>query len=349
MSDPIIVFEGVTKVYGRKKAVDNLNLSIRQGETCVIIGPSGCGKTTSLRMINRLVEPTAGRILINGQPNDAVPPEELRRQIGYVIQGVGLFEHLTVAQNVGVVPRLLGWPQSRINQRVEELLALVGLEPATFRNKYPRQLSGGEQQRVGVARALAADPPILLMDEPFGALDPITRERLQSELLEIQRVVKKTIVFVTHDMHEALKLADRIAIMRDGRLVQYDTPERILWRPADEFVQDFVGGDRVLKALGLIPVTRVMEPVANGQARAAGPAGQRGRLETGQSAGTAPADSAPATVSATGTLRDALSAAILNGLSDTAVVDREGNVVGWIRRERLLAVLAEFPAREAAS
>ena len=351
MSDSVIVFEGVSKVYGRKKAVDNLNLSIRPGETCVLIGPSGCGKTTTLRMINRLVEPSAGRILINGRPNDAVPPEELRRQIGYVIQGVGLFEHLTVAQNVGVVPRLLGWPQSRIQERVEELLALVGLEPAVFRNKYPRQLSGGEQQRVGVARALAADPPILLMDEPFGALDPITRERLQSELLEIQRVVKKTIVFVTHDMHEALKLADRIAILRDGRLVQYDTPERILWRPADEFVQDFVGGDRALKALGLIPVTRVMEPAANGKARTAGPTGSAGqeRRRPGEHAEAAlAAGSVPATVPATGTLRDALSAAILNGLGDTPVVDGEGNVVGWIRRERLLGVLAAFPGQEAA-
>ncbi|HLT57683.1 MAG: ABC transporter ATP-binding protein [Limnochordales bacterium] len=326
MSQPIIVFEGVSKLYGQKKAVDNLNLHIMQGETCVLIGPSGCGKTTTLRMINRLVEPSAGRILINGQPNDAVPPEELRRQIGYVIQGVGLFEHLTVAQNVGIVPRLLGWPQSRIDQRVEELLALVGLEPAAFRHKYPRQLSGGEQQRVGVARALAADPPILLMDEPFGALDPITRERLQAELIEIQRVVKKTIVFVTHDMHEALKLADRIAIMRHGRLVQYDTPQAILWQPADEFVQDFVGGDRVLKALGLVPVSRIMEPAANGQAAAQG----------------------AATVAATATVRDALSAAILNGLGDTAVVDGSGAVVGWVRRERLLALLADFPAGEVA-
>src|SRR5690606_8412325 len=326
MSQPIIVFEGVSKLYGQKKAVDNLNLHIMQGETCVLIGPSGCGKTTTLRMINRLVEPSAGRILINGQPNDAVPPEELRRQIGYVIQGVGLFEHLTVAQNVGIVPRLLGWPQSRIDQRVEELLALVGLEPAAFRHKYPRQLSGGEQQRVGEARALPADPPILLMDEPFGALDPITRERLQAELIENQRVVKKTIVFVTHDMHEALKLADHIANTRHGRCVQDSTPQAILWQPADEFVQDFVGGDRVLKALGLVPVSRIMEPAANGQAAAQG----------------------AATVAATATVRDALSAAILNGLGDTAVVDGSGAVVGWVRRERLLALLADFPAGEVA-
>jgi len=344
MSQPIIVFEGVTKLYGQKKAVDNLNLAIMPGETCVLIGPSGCGKTTTLRMINRLVEPTTGRILINGEPNDRVPAEELRRQIGYVIQGVGLFEHMTVAQNVGVVPRLLGWPQGRIDERVDELLTLVGLDPATNRNKYPRQLSGGEQQRVGVARALAADPPILLMDEPFGALDPITRERLQGELLAIQRVVKKTIVFVTHDIHEALKLADRIAIMRQGRLVQYDTPEAILWRPADEFVQDFVGRDRVLKALGLVPVSRVMEPAAlrNGQATATDEAG-------GAAPEGTPAGRAPAAVPATATLRDALSAAILNGLADTPVVDDNGRVVGWIRRERLLELLSALPVQGVAS
>ena len=213
MSEPMIEFVEVTKAYGDIKAVDNLNLTVYEGETCVLIGPSGCGKTTSLRMINRLVEPTSGRILIEGMETGALPPEQLRRQIGYVIQGVGLFDHLTVAQNIGIVPRLLGWPRDRTERRVDELLALVGLEPAANRHKYPRQLSGGEQQRVGVARALAADPPVLLMDEPFGALDPITRERLQDELVEIQRVLKKTIVFVTHDMHEAIKLADRIAII----------------------------------------------------------------------------------------------------------------------------------------
>lgn len=337
MSDPIIVFDGVTKQYGEKRAVDNLNLTIREGETCVLIGPSGCGKTTSLRMINRLVEPSSGHILISGKPTDGVPAEQLRRQIGYVIQGVGLFEHMTVAQNVGIVPRLVGWPQHRIDARVDELLALVGLDPAVNRNKYPRQLSGGEQQRVGVARALAADPPILLMDEPFGALDPITRERLQDELLRIQRVVRKTIVFVTHDIQEALKLADRIAIMRSGRLIQYDTPEAILWRPADEFVREFVGNDRVIKALGLIPVERVMEPASGNGSGRPGPAP------------TVATGATPATVPATATLRDALSAVILNGLADTAVVDGEGVVVGWIRREQLLATLAEFPVREVAS
>ncbi|MBO8141476.1 MAG: ABC transporter ATP-binding protein [Firmicutes bacterium] len=329
MSQPIIVFDGVTKTYAAKTAVDNLNLEINHGQTCVFIGPSGCGKTTSLRMINRLVEPTSGRILIDGKPNDSARPEELRRQIGYVIQGVGLFDHLTVAQNVGIVPRLLGWPKQRIDERVDELLTLVGLDPAVNRNKFPRQLSGGEQQRVGVARALAADPPILLMDEPFGALDPITRERLQDELIRIQQVVKKTIVFVTHDIHEAIKLADRIAIMRNGRLVQYDTPEAILWRPADEFVQEFVGTDRVLKALGLIPVWSVMEP--------------------GEPGPKWPGDWTASTVPVAATLRDALSAAIANGMRDTAVVDERGAVAGWIRRERLLTVLEDLQSREVAS
>lgn len=263
----MITFSEVTKSYGSHKAVDNLNLTVFKGETCVLIGPSGCGKTTTLRMINRLVEPTSGRILIEGQETGGLSPELLRRQIGYVIQGVGLFDHLTVAQNIGIVPKLLGWDRGRTEKRVDELLSLVGLDPATNRGKYPRQLSGGEQQRVGVARALAADPPVLLMDEPFGALDPITRERLQDELVEIQRVLKKTIVFVTHDMHEAIKLADRVAIMRGGKLIQYDTPQAILWRPADEFVRDFVGSDRVLNALGLIGIRHVMDatpPVLKG-------------------------------------------------------------------------------------
>ncbi|NDJ60028.1 MAG: ATP-binding cassette domain-containing protein, partial [Chloroflexi bacterium] len=226
---------------------------------CVLIGPSGCGKTTSMRMVNRLVSITSGEILINGQPNTEMPAEELRRQIGYAIQQIGLLPHMTVSDNVAIVPRLLKWDEERIRRRVDELLELVGLDPDISRDKFPRQLSGGQQQRVGVARALSADPPIMLMDEPFGAVDPITREILQAEFLQIQARVGKTIIFVTHDIDEAIKMGNRIAIMRDGRLVQYDIPDTILAHPVDRFVRDFVGTDRALKRLGLVRVNSLME------------------------------------------------------------------------------------------
>lgn len=254
----MIRLEGVTKRYGETLAVDRLTLEVGEGEVCVLIGPSGCGKTTTLRMINRLIEPTSGRILVNGKDIRSVRPEELRRGIGYAIQSVGLFPHLTVEENITTVPRLLGWDRERVRTRVEELLTLVGLDSSEYRSKYPRELSGGEAQRVGVARALAADPPALLMDEPFGAVDPITRERLQAEFLRIQRELHKTVVFVTHDTDEAICLADRIALMRDGRLHQYDTPENLLDHPADKYVHDFIGADRALKRLGRVEVASVM-------------------------------------------------------------------------------------------
>ena len=241
-------------------AVDRLSLEVGDGETAVIIGPSGCGKTTTLRMINRLIEPTSGRIMIDGQDIGWRRPEDLRRSIGYAIQSVGLFPHLTVGANIAVVPELLRWEKGRISRRVEELLNLVGLDAASYRDKFPHQLSGGEAQRVGVARALAADPPILLMDEPFGAVDPLTREKLQGQFMDIQRELKKTVILVTHDLDEAIRLADRIAIMRSGRLVQYDTPEEILRRPADRFVHDFVGSDRALKRLSRIAITSYIHP-----------------------------------------------------------------------------------------
>ena len=254
----MIQLEQLTKRYDDRLAVDHLSLEVPDGRVCVLIGPSGCGKTTTLRMINRLVEPTGGRILIDGRDTASLPAEELRRSLGYAIQSVGLFPHLTVAENVATVPRLLRWDKQRIRQRVREMLALVGLEPDDYEASYPRQLSGGEAQRVGVARALAADPPVLLMDEPFGAVDPLTRGRLQGEFARIQRELRKTVVFVTHDVDEAIRLADLIAIMRDGRLVQYDTPERVLDHPADGFVHDFVGVDRALKRLGRVRVADVM-------------------------------------------------------------------------------------------
>jgi osmoprotectant transport system ATP-binding protein len=239
-------------------AVDDLTLDVAAGETCVLIGPSGCGKTTTMRMINRLLEPTSGTIELDGRDVSQVDPVELRRRIGYVIQQIGLFPHMTIADNVATVPRLLGWAPARIAARVDEMLALVGLEPGVFRARYPRQLSGGQRQRVGVARALAGDPPVMLMDEPFGAVDPITRARLQTELGRILDAVGKTVVFVTHDVDEAIRMGDRIAILRDGRLIQHGSPAEILVRPANAFVEEFVGADRALKRLGLVPVTEIM-------------------------------------------------------------------------------------------
>ncbi len=250
----MIELKGVTKRYGENAAVEALSFTVEAGELCVLIGPSGCGKSTTLKLINRMIEPSEGQVLIDGRPAAAVRPELLRRQIGYVIQSVGLFPHMTVAENIGVVPRLLGWRAERTAPRVEELLSLIGLEPSLYRRKYPRELSGGEAQRIGVARALAADPPILLMDEPFGAVDPLNREILQAEFLKIQRRLRKTVVFVTHDLDEAIRLADRIVLLSRGRLVQIDTPENLLSQPKNKFVRNFVGGDRALKRLSRFSV-----------------------------------------------------------------------------------------------
>jgi len=253
----MIEFRNVTKSYrgARRPAVDDLSLEVYDGEICVFVGPSGCGKTTSMKMVNRLIEPTSGQILLDGKPNTSLDPVELRRGIGYVIQQVGLFPHRTIAENVAVVPKLLRWNSGRIRERVDELLGLVGLDPETYRDRYPAELSGGQQQRVGVARALAVDPPVMLMDEPFGAVDPLARERLQNEFLDIQSRVRKTIIFVTHDIDEAIKMGDRIAVLEEGGvLAQYDTPERLLTEPASEFVASFVGADRAIKRLALTSV-----------------------------------------------------------------------------------------------
>ena len=255
-----ILLDGVTKKYDAQSqpAVDNITMEIPAGEIVMLVGPSGCGKTTTMKMINRLIEPTSGRILIGDDDVTKRDPDQLRRHIGYVIQGAGLFPHLTVGDNIAIVPRLLKWDKKRISSRIDELLDLVSLEPGQYRDRYPRELSGGQQQRVGVARALAADPPVLLMDEPFGAVDPITRQRLQDELLRLQDELRKTIVFVTHDFDEAVKLGDRIAILQAGsRIVQYDSPERILAEPADDFVRGFVGAGAALKQLTLTRVRDV--------------------------------------------------------------------------------------------
>ena len=255
-----ILLDGVTKRYAANAtpAVDNITMEFPAGEIVMLVGPSGCGKTTTMKMINRLIEPTTGRILIGDDDVTHHDADQLRRRIGYVIQGAGLFPHFTVGENIAIVPKLLKWDKKRIDERIDELLDLVNLDPTQYRDRYPRELSGGQQQRVGVARALAADPPVLLMDEPFGAVDPITRQRLQDELLRLQEELHKTIVFVTHDFDEAVKLGDRIAILTEGsRIVQYDKPEEILANPADDFVRGFVGHGAALKQLTLTRVRDV--------------------------------------------------------------------------------------------
>jgi len=300
-----IRLEQVTKHFpgAAQPAVDSLDLTVEAGKLCVLIGPSGCGKTTTMRMINRLIEPSSGSILVGDRDVAQADPVELRRHIGYVIQQVGLFPHMTIAENVATVPKLLGWDAARIRARSEEMLALVGLDPAQYLPRYPRHLSGGQRQRVGVARALAADPPVMLMDEPFGAVDPILRSRLQEEFLAIQKRLRKTVIFVTHDIDEAIRMGDVVAIMRDGKLVQYDTPDRLLAAPADDFVADFVGADRALRRLSLVRAADAIEP---------------GRALGGLTL--------PDSLS----LRGVLSALLAEGRDAANIVDENGDVQGQI-------------------
>ena len=256
----MIRLEDLTKIYDGtdEPAVEDLTMEVPEGEIVVLVGPSGCGKTTTMKMINRIIEPTSGRIYLEGEDVTASNPDRLRRRMGYVIQQIGLFPHRSIRDNVATVPELLGWEDRRIDDRVDELLELVGMEPGRFRDRYPRELSGGQRQRIGVIRALAADPPVMLMDEPFGAIDPITRERLQNEFLNLQQDINKTIVFVTHDIDEAIKMGDRIAILRDRSVIaQFDTPEEILTNPADEFVSEFIGAGAALKRMNLTTVSEV--------------------------------------------------------------------------------------------
>ncbi|MCK0164934.1 ABC transporter ATP-binding protein [Marinobacter sp. S6332] len=313
----MIELKGVTRRFGEAVAVDNIDLTIETGEVCVLVGSSGCGKSTTLRMINRLLPRTSGEILVDGEDINKADPEALRLNMGYAIQSTGLFPHWTVARNIGVVPTLLKWPAQKRDERVTELLALLGLDPETDARKYPHQLSGGQAQRVGVARALAGDPNILLMDEPFGALDAITRENLQQEMLRIQRQLNKTTVFVTHDIDEALKLASRIAVMDQGRIIQHDTPEAILRRPASAFVENLIGkGDRGLKLLALRTVSDLME--RHPEPRYSEPGSD--------------------SLNESDSLRIALSMMLWTNTERLAVLDATGAEVGIVNREQLLKV-----------
>lgn len=351
----MIRLEQVTKIYVNSVAVDHLSLEIGNKELCVLIGPSGCGKTTTLRMINRLIEPTSGKIFIDGKEIHTVNPVQLRRSIGYSIQNVGLFPHMTVAANIAIVPELLHWDKKLIQNRVEELLNTVGLDPAHHLLKYPKELSGGEAQRIGVARALAADPPILLMDEPFGAVDALTREKLQNLLLNIQKELHKTILLVTHDLDEAIRLSDKLAIMRSGQLIQFDTPESILAKPVNKFVYDFVGVDRALKRLSRITVkgfirqslsVKVDTPpekaisacmdcrwlwVIDSDGRLTGWVDKDSLLKYGSikdsMVNANPADIA---VHYSSTLREALSRSIGQGFKNIPVVDEDNHLIGEI-------------------
>jgi osmoprotectant transport system ATP-binding protein len=366
----VVQFDHVTKHYdpptGKDRgkptpgAVNDLSLTVPAGKICVLVGPSGCGKTTSLKMVNRLIEPTSGRILIDGVDAGTRELTDLRRSIGYVIQQVGLFPHQTIGDNVATVPRLLGWPKARLRARSEELLGLVGLDPAKYRDRFPSQLSGGERQRVGVARALAADPPIMLMDEPFGAVDPIVRDRLQNEFLRLQETIAKTIMFVTHDIDEAIKMGDLVAVFQTGGiLAQFGTPLDILAAPASEFVARFVGQDRGLKRLSLLRVSDIpLQPAV--RARPGDPAAdaRRRALDDPQryllmvdaanrplgwvAHDDIPADGALSeamanpvspTVNKRTTLKDALSMMLDADVQTGIVVDRTGAVQGLLTVE----------------
>ncbi|MFF0157378.1 betaine/proline/choline family ABC transporter ATP-binding protein [Streptomyces sp. NPDC005263] len=366
-----IELENLTKRYpgSPAPAVDNVSMEIKAGEIVIFVGPSGCGKSTTLKMINRLIEPSGGRIRIDGEDVTDMDPVRLRRRVGYAIQASGLFPHMTVAQNIALVPRMVGWPKGRIKNRVEEMLDLVGLDPGEFRGRYPRQLSGGQQQRVGVARALAADPPVLLMDEPFGAVDPITRDHLQDELIRLQHELRKTIVFVTHDFDEAIKLGDRIAVLREhSHIAQFDTPEAILTNPADDFVSGFVGAGAALKRLNLTrvrdvevtdyPTVAVDDPLQEifAKLRSSGTNEillldghgrpykwlRRGDLMRAKGslarAGTLVSD----TVARDATVRDALEAVLTDSAGRVAVIGRRGEYTGVVDVETLMNSVHEL-------
>ncbi|AYF03171.1 ATP-binding cassette domain-containing protein (plasmid) [Paracoccus yeei] len=361
----MIRLENVTKTFETYLAVDNVSFEVPEGEICVLLGPSGCGKTTTMRMINRLTELSSGRILIGGRDIMEVGATQLRRGIGYVIQQIGLFPNKTIEDNICTVPDLLGMDRKASRKRAHDLLEMVALDPAVFARRYPKQLSGGQQQRVGVIRALAADPPVLLMDEPFGAIDPINRAVIQDEFLKLQSTLKKTVIFVSHDIDEAVKMASRIAIFKSGRLVQYDTPDNILAHPVDDFVADFVGGDRTLKRLQLVKVAEAMQadpprvlaetPVAEALALMAahdhqsvvmtGPRGRvRGLVRRAQLQGAAGTvgdhyERIPCTIHVDDTLRNAVSLMFSNDQTWLACVDRDGFYRGYLTQRGITHLL----------
>ncbi len=354
----MIEFEHVSKYYGSTVALNDVSFTVPDGTVSVLIGPSGCGKSTSLKLVNRLLEPNDGYVRVDGTPVREFAPQMLRRGIGYVIQSVGLLPHMTVEENIGIVPKLLGHSKRERTHRASELLELIGLSPDEYRHKYPIQLSGGEAQRVGVARALAADPPILLMDEPFGAVDPLNRETLQQEFISIQRQLRKTVIFVTHDLDEAVRVADRIVLMRDGNVVQTGAPEEILGGPANDFVRDFVGDDRALKRLARFSVGDYMIDapsvdresrvdwssfrdfevvyVTDGRQHLLGAARRNGDA-AGATAGEIMDDALVGSVSHSSTLRDALAEILNTELAETPVVDGHGHLVGRITMKEIYA------------
>ncbi|MFF7415134.1 betaine/proline/choline family ABC transporter ATP-binding protein [Streptomyces lydicus] len=366
-----IRLENLTKVYpgSTVPAVENVDMEVQAGEIVVFVGPSGCGKSTTLKMINRLIEPSSGRIRIGDEDVTDIDPVGLRRKVGYAIQASGLFPHMTVAQNIALVPKMIGWPKTKIKNRVEEMLDLVGLDPAEFHGRYPRQLSGGQQQRVGVARALAADPPVLLMDEPFGAVDPITRDHLQDELIRLQHELHKTICFVTHDFDEAIKIGDRIAVLRErSHIAQFDTPEAILTNPADDFVSGFVGAGAALKRLNLTrvrdvgvvdfltatiddPLESIFDLLRSGAHnelllldRNRRPYKWLRRGDLSRAKGTLARAGAPVqhTVTRDATLRDALEAVLTDSSGRVAVTGRRGEYIGVVDMETLMNNVQEM-------
>jgi osmoprotectant transport system ATP-binding protein len=367
MNTPLIELKNVTKSYPgvAEPAVLDLSLSVNAGEILVLVGPSGCGKSTTLRLINRMIEPTSGSIIYEGQDVTNVDPNDLRRRIGYVIQQVGLFPHKTISENIATVPQLLKWPKKRIRARVDELLELVSMDPGIYRDRYPSELSGGQAQRVGVARALGADPDVLLMDEPFGAIDPITRDRLQNEFLRLQSELKKTIVFVTHDIDEAVKMGDRIAILRQkSEIAQIDRPEIVLAEPADDFVENFLGSGAILKSLtlrrvrdiDLDPLVVLHEPVHRGEAISAMHAANVStailldkhdrplqwvdeRALNRSSSLHQSGKSITVQVQPEDTLQDALSAMLQSSTGVSVVVDGRGRYLGCCTIESLAALL----------
>jgi osmoprotectant transport system ATP-binding protein len=367
----MIRLDNLTKAFatpaGPVVAADRVSMDVADGEICVLLGPSGCGKTTTLKMINRLIEPTSGKIYIDGKDTDDYDPVELRRTIGYVIQQIGLFPNMTVEQNICVVPKLLGWDHEKAKRRARELLETINLDPALFLARYPKELSGGQQQRVGVARALAADPPVLLMDEPFGAIDPINREVIQDEFLKMHRRLKKTVMFVSHDIDEAVKMADKVAIFRAGKLEQCASPDQILAHPANTFIADFVGSDRTLKRLRLVRVGDALEPRAptvvasdplervrelmheHGQkimvvVDALGrPQGYLDRDVVANLSGSAAEHRAslPATVRVEDDLRTAVSRMFMHDVRWMACIDRDGVFSGFVSQRGITRLLGE--------